>query len=123
MICLLPLFCWKENVNVNITQHVKNTITFGKTKSSNSRTIPKMKDTHKDETSFTLSSFTRSDESKLLFHNPHAQDHRDFHPKVSTATFCETALPSEHLYKKFVFPPPLADPKRVGPHREAFFFT
>ncbi|KAL5572958.1 hypothetical protein UlMin_022555 [Ulmus minor] len=106
----------KENANVNITQHVENTRTFGQTKSSYTRTIPGMKHTHKDKTSFTLSSLTGSDESRLLFHNPHAQDHRDFHPKLSTATFHETALPSEHLCKNFVFPPPPpADPKRVGP--------
>lgn len=118
LLVLLALFVFvfgsftvsRENANLNIAQRIENFITadigtpidFGSTMGN-------------DENSSALEIITkRSGRTRRLI-IPEDHDKRHFNPKLSTTTVPGISLPSVHQCDNFAFPPPPANPKRIGP--------
>lgn len=116
MVCFMS-YDEPENANLNIAQRIENIITadvgtpidFGATLGS-------------DENSSALEIIAKRNGSTRQLISPEDHDNHHFNSKLSTTMIPENALPSVHHCENFAFPPPPANPKRIGPRRESGFF-
>lgn len=100
----------RENANFNIAQQIENIIItdvgtpidFGANLGSN-------------ENSSALEIIAKRNGSTRQLIIPEDYDNHHFNSKLSTSMIPGNALPSVHHCENFAFPPPPANPKRIGP--------